>query len=195
MMNYIWGGMMVIAVICGIATGNIDNVSQAILTGGSQAIELCLTLLGMLILWGGLTAVMQNSGLSNLLGNALSPFVGLLFPELRHHATARNAIAMNVAANILGLGNAATPFGLQAMKELHRMNHYSKRASNSMITFVVLNSVSVQLIPTGIAVLRARFSSADPMGIIVPVWLVSGISVIVGIGLAILINRRRAQYG
>ncbi len=194
MMNYIWGSIMVVSVLSGIATDRVDQVSQSILSGATQAVELCVTLLGMLVLWGGLTEIMQVSGLSDLLGKLISPVVKWLFPELKYHNKARNAIALSMAANVLGLGNAATPLGLKAMDELQRINHNSFVASNSMVTFVVLNSVSIQLIPTGIAVLRNKYHSAAPMEVMIPIWVVSIISVIVGVGLAVLLNQRRKRH-
>jgi spore maturation protein A len=194
MMNYIWAGMIILSVVCGIATGRIADVSNSIFTGGTQAIDLSLTLLGMLALWGGLTAVMQESGLSAVFGKIMKPFVHLLFPELKHQPKATNAIAMNMAANFLGLGNAATPLGLKAMEELSRINGGKTVASNSMITFVVLNSVSIQLIPTTLGMLRSQFGSQKPMEILPAVWFVSLIAAVVGVGLALLFNKRRNDY-
>ena len=195
MMNYIWAGLMVASVLCGMATGRIDDVSDAIFSGGTEGVDLCLTLLSMMLLWGGLTAVMQQSGLSDRLGRLLSPVVGLLFPELKREINARNAIAMNMAANVLGLGNAATPLGLAAMEELQRINGHSPVASNSMVTFVVLNSVSVQLIPTGLAALRTKFGAENPMDIIGPVWFASALAAAIGVGLALLLGKEKNSHG
>ncbi len=191
MMNYVWGILMVVAVVCGVATGQISQVSQAILNGSAQGVELCITLLSMMLLWGGLTAIMQQSGLSALLANCLSPVMKWLFPELKLHPQAREAITMNVAANMLGLGNAATPLGIKAMKELSKVNGHSKIASNSMVTFVVLNSVSVQLIPTGLFILRKQFEAANPTDVLPAVWFASVLSATVGIALALLCNRKK----
>ncbi len=196
MMNYVWGLLMVISVICGIVTGRVSQVSDAVLTGGTQGVELCITLLSMMVLWGGLTAIMQQSGLSSLLGKLLSPVMKWLFPELKQEPRARDAIAMNVAANMLGLGNAATPLGLKAMKELSRVNNCSKVASNSMVTFVVLNSVSVQLIPTGLFILRKQFDAANPTDVLSAVWFASVTSAAIGVFLALLLNGKKGRlYG
>ncbi len=193
MMNYVWGLLMVVSVICGMVTGRTSQVSEAVLNGGTKGVELCITLLSMMILWGGLTAIMQQSGLSSLLGKLLSPIIKRLFPDLKNEPKARNAIAMNVAANMLGLGNAATPLGMKAMKELSRVNQGSKVASNSMVTFVVLNSVSVQLIPTGLMILRKQFGAANPADVISAVWFASIGSAVVGIMLAFLFNGKRGE--
>ena len=193
MMNYVWGLLMIISVICGTVTGRMEQVSDAVLTGGTQGVELCITLLSMMILWGGLTAIMQQSGLSALLGKGLAPIMKWLFPDLKNYPQARDAIAMNVAANMLGLGNAATPLGLKAMKELSRVNNGSSVASNSMVTFVVLNSVSVQLIPTGLFILRKQFGAADPTDILSAVWFASITSAAIGVSLALIFNRKRCR--
>ncbi len=196
MMNYVWGFLMVVAVVCGMVTGRTAGVSEAVLSGGTKGVELCITLLSMMVLWGGLTAIMQQSGLSTLLGNLLSPIMKWLFPDLKNQPKARNAIAMNVAANMLGLGNAATPLGIKAMKELSRVNGGSKVASNSMVTFVVLNSVSVQLIPTGLMILRKQFGAVNPGDVLTAVWFASVGSAFVGVFLAIMLNGKRGgSYG
>ncbi len=192
-MNYVWGFLMVIAVICGMVTGRTAQVSEAVLNGGTKGVELCITLLSMMILWGGLTAIMQQSGLSSLLGMFLSPLIKRLFPDLKNEPKARNAIAMNVAANMLGLGNAATPLGIKAMKELSRVNTQGKVASNSMVTFVVLNSVSVQLIPTGLMILRKQFGAQNPGDVMSAVWFASVGSAVLGISLALIFNRKRSE--
>ena len=188
MMNVVWTVMMVGSVICSLITGNSKALSDAVLSGGSQAVELCLSLLGMMVLWSGLSAIMEESGLAMLLGRWLSPLMAFLFPELKLYPEARNAIALNVAANMMGLGNAATPLGLKAMACLQRINPNPKVATNSMVTFVVLNSVSVQLVPTSIAVLRAQFGARNPMDIMIVIWLTSIIGVVVGLCVANLLN-------
>lgn len=193
-MNYVWGGMMIVAVVAGIVSGKTELVSNAILSGGATAVELCITMMGMMLLWGGLTAIMQRSGLSRGLAKLLSPIMGWLFPELKYHNKAKEAISMNVAANMLGLGNAATPLGLKAMKELSKINGNPRVASNSMITFVVLNSVSVQLLPTGLFILRKQFGSSSPTEILPAVWFASILSALVGILLVKFCNGKKGQY-
>ncbi len=195
MINWIWGVMMTVSVICGIINGRIKEVCDAVLSGGTQAIDLCLTMLSMMVLWSGLTAIMQCSGLSDWFGKLLSPLIRLMFPELRNQPRARNAIAMNMAANVLGLGNAATPLGLKAMAELKRIHGTSTKASDSMVTFVVLNSVSIQLIPTGLAILRTRYHSQNPMEILGPIWFVSILSTVLAVVVTVMLNRRRTRYG
>ncbi len=195
MMNWVWGGMMVLSVVAGLVNGRMKQVSDAVLNGGTKAIELCFAMAGMMMFWSGLSAIMQFSGLSERLGRLTSPVIRFIFPDLKEHPKARNAIALNMAANLLGLGNAATPLGLKAMKELNEINRNSHRASNSMITFVVLNSVSIQLIPTSLSVLRTQYGSENPMDILIPVWFVSVLGTIFAVGFVLLLNRRRSCYG
>lgn len=193
MMNYVWAAMMLLSVAFGGASGRIDAVSEAMFSGASQAVELCLTLLGMLCLWSGLMRVADGAGLTTVLGKMLSPILRVIFPGLPSDSPAARAMSMNVAANVLGLGNAATPLGLKAMQELQKLNPIKDTASDYMLTFVVLNSVSVQLIPTGTAVLRENFGSANPMEIMPAVWISSIASAVVGIALAMLLCRRKRR--
>ena len=190
MLNVIWAALMVAAVVCGIATGRIEQVSNAVFSGASEAVSVWITLLSMLVMWGGMTEIMECSGLSAAIGRALAPLVRRLMPELRDRPKACTAVALSLAANMLGLGNAATPLGLKAMKELHAANGGSAIAGNSMVTFVVLCSVSVQLIPTGVAALRAGCGSASPMAIMPAVWFVSAGALVVGVGLSRLLAGR-----
>ena len=191
MMNVVWTLIILGSVFCGLITGNGKALSDAVLSGGGQAVELCLSLLGMMVLWSGLSAVMEESGLACLFGRWLSPVVSFLFPELKLYPEAKNAIALNVAANMMGLGNAATPLGLKAMAHLQRINPNPKVATNSMVTFVVLNSVSVQLIPTGVAVLRAKFGAQNPMDVTGIIWITSLLGAVVGLLAANVLNQRR----
>lgn len=193
MMNYVWAAMMLLSVAFGGASGRIDAVSEAMFSGASQAVELCLTLLGMLCLWSGLMRVADGAGITTVLGKMLSPILRVIFPGLPSDSPAARAMSMNVAANVLGLGNAATPLGLKAMQELQKLNPIKDTASDYMLTFVVLNSVSVQLIPTGTAVLRENFGSANPMEIMPAVWISSIASAAVGIALAMLLCRRKRR--
>ena len=193
MMNYVWAAMMLLSVAFGGASGRIDAVSEAMFSGASQAVELCLTMLGMLCLWSGLIKIAEKAGITAVFGKLLSPVLRLIFPGLPSRSPAAQAISMNVAANILGLGNAATPFGLKAMQQLQELNPVKDTASDAMLIFVVLNSVSVQLIPTGTAVLRENYGSASPMEIMPAVWISSVASAIVGIVLAKLLCRRKRR--
>lgn len=167
MMNYLLPLMLVFSLFCAIATGKISELSASVVTGGTDAISLAIKLAGVICLWNGLTAIAQKSGLTALICRILSPFLNLLFPKLKDKK-AKESIAMNVTANFLGLGNAATPLGLEAMKRLQEVNPTPEKATNEMVRFVVINSAAVHLVPTTIALLRSEYGSSSPMEILFP---------------------------
>lgn len=173
MLNWLWAGIMLVALIAGGINGRIDDVTNAFLSGGGEAIKLALTLGGAMCLWGGMMRIAEKGGMTEILSRLLAPFMRLLFPSLDPTGPACRAILMNMAANFLGLGNAATPFGLKAMQELEKENPVSGTASNHMVTFVVLNTASIQLIPTTVATLRLQHGSVSPMLILPAVWAAS----------------------
>lgn len=180
MMNYLLPLMAVFSLFCAITTGKIAELSEAVISGGTDAISLAIKLSGVICLWNGLTAIAQKSGLTALICKALSPFIKLLFPKLRDKK-AKEAIAMNITANFLGLGNAATPLGLEAMKRLQEINPTPDRATDEMVRFVVINSAAVHLVPTSIALLRSQYNSTAPMEILSPSLVTSVIAVSIGI--------------
>ncbi len=189
MLNFVWAGIMVLAVITGMITGRTSEVSQAMFSGAENGIEIFLVLLGMMCLWSGITEIAVSSGFSKKFSKLLSPFLCFIFPGLKKDSKAFEAISLNVAANIFGLGNAATPLGLKAIKELDKLNGFSETADNNMVTFVVLNSVSIQLIPTGVAAMRTRFGAVQSMDIIPAVWIASLASLAVAIFLSLIIPK------
>lgn len=173
MMSWILTGLIVLSIICGLATGNLSKVSTAALEGSMNAVEMFITLLGALCLWSGLMKVAEEAGLTKIISRLLSPVTKRIFKGLDPKGKAMQAISMNMTANLLGLGNAATPLGLSAMRELDMLNGGSTRASDNMIKFVVLNTASIQLIPTTIAALRLKSGSQAPFEIMPAVWIVS----------------------
>lgn len=191
MMSYIWVGMMIVAVLFGALSGRIDLVSQAALSEGKNAIELMITLMGTICLWNGLMKIAQESKLTKKLAKFLSPVTNFLFErkDKNKDSKAMEAITMNLTANLLGLGNAATPLGLIAMRELDKENKHRSFASNNMIIFVVLNTASLQLIPTTTAALRLSHGSANPFDILPCTWIASGCSLICGVIVAKTLNK------
>lgn len=181
MMSFVFLGMIFLSVAFGFLTGRMGEVSNAALDGGMQAVMLCLKLMGAMCLWSGAMKVAERSGLTKRLAALLSPLLRLLFRGVRPGSKAAQAISMNMIANFLGLGNAATPLGIAAMKELAKDSPETGTASNDMVAFVVLNTASIQLIPTTIATLRLAHGSASPMEIMPAVWLCSLLSVTVGV--------------
>ncbi len=179
-MNYLLPLMIIFSLFCAIATGKISELSNSIVTGGTDAISLVIKLTGVICLWNGLTAIAQKSGLTNLMCKLLSPVLNLLFPKL-NDKRAKEAIAMNITANFLGLGNAATPLGLEAMKRMQELNPHHEKATNDMARFVVINSAAIHLVPTTIALLRAEYGSSSPMEILLPSLLTSVTALTIGV--------------
>lgn len=181
MLNTIWLAMIFIAVIVGVIQGRIDDVVRAITDSAKLGFEVALGLSGIMALWLGIMEIASQSGLVKLLARALQPVMRRLFPDVPVDDPAMGAMLLNIAANMLGLANAATPFGLQAMKELQRLNTHVHTASNSMCTFLAINTSSVQLIPaTAIAFLAAN-GSLHPTSVIFSSLVATSISTTVGI--------------
>ncbi len=178
-MTIIWTGMAVISVVCGLLTGRGPQVASAAVEGASAAVELSLSIAGMLCLWSGVMEVMRQSGLAEKLSGLLRPVLRALFPQVAGDREIMDSIAANVSANLLGLGNAATPLGLEAARRMARKSRGT--ASDSLCMLVVCNTASLQLIPTTVASVRAAAGSAAPFDILPAVWLASSLSVGVGV--------------
>ncbi len=187
-MNYIWVVLIVFSFFCAVATGNMNALSSSVISGGTDAITLALKLVGIICFWNGLMAVAEKSGLTKLLCKALSPVLKILFPTLKDEK-AKNAIAMNITANFLGLGNAATPFGLEAMNRLKKIECKGDTASDNMVRFVVINSAAIHLVPTTVALLRQEYGSKSPMDIIVPALITSLIALSCGVILTAILKK------
>lgn len=179
MVGYIWAFLIFIGVIFSFFTGRIEVISNSILTNGNIALELILSLLPIIVLWTGIMKIAEDSGLLNKFAHFFEPILKRLFPDIPKDNKALGYIASNIAANMMGLGSAATPFGLKAMKELQKLNPQKDTATKSMITFLVLNTGGVTLIPTTVLALRVASGSANPSEIVIPgiiATLVSNIS-------------------
>ena len=146
MLNYIWFGMIFISVIVGTITGNIDAVTQAAIDMSKTAVDIAISLIGIMALWLGIMKIAEQSGLIKIIAKGLRPITLKLFPEVPPDHPAIGSIILNMAANILGLGNAATPLGLKAMEELQELNENKEIATNAMCTFLAINTSSVQII-------------------------------------------------
>lgn len=173
MLNYIWIAMLMIGFIIGILNGRLEEVSQAVFTSSGRAVELSIGLLGIMCLWSGLMNIAEKSGLIKVVAWIAKPLLRLVFPQIANNNKALGAIIMNLAANFLGLGNAATPLGIRAMEELQQVNGNREAASDSMCMFLVLNTSAIQLIPTTVIALRSAAGSAAPSEITVCVWIAS----------------------
>ncbi len=181
MLNYIWIGLLMIGFAFGIVNGRLDDVTKAAMDSAQNAVTVCIGLLGVMCLWTGLMKIAEKSGLIRIIGRAVRPVLVFLFPEIPKDHPALGAIVMNLVANFLGLGNAATPLGLKAMKELQSLNKDKKTATNAMCMFLVLNTAAIQLVPANIIALRTSEGSKKPAEIIICIWIASVCATIMGI--------------
>ena len=179
-MAWIWSGMLLLAVLAAAISGQLGAVSAAAMAGAERGAQLCLSLAGPPCLWAGLAAVLEGSGLSAKLAALLRPLLGRLFPAAARDVQALEKISGNFTANLLGLGNAATPLGIAAVQRMHRLSG-GAAASDEMCRLIVLNTASIQLLPTTVAALRASAGAARPFAILPAVWLTSLGSVTVGL--------------
>lgn len=193
MLNYIWAVMIALGVIYGAFTGNMEAVANGALASAQEAVELCITMIGIMGLWVGLMEIARKSGMIDSLTRSIQPFVSFLFPHIPINHAAREYISTNIIANLLGLGWACTPAGLKAMEELARLEaergnpeylnpkNKIRRASNEMCTFLILNISSLQLIPVSIIAYRSQYGSVNPTAVIVPGLIATSISTAVAI--------------
>ena len=186
-MSVIWTVMVAAAIICGLATGQGEQVALAALEGAASGVELCLSMAGVLCLWMGVMEVMRRSGLSEGLSRLLRPVLGRLYPDFAHDKRVMDTVSANVSANLLGLGNAATPLGLEAARLMAQRT--PGIASDSLCMLVVCNTASIQLIPTTVASIRAAAGCATPFDILPAVWLASAVALAVGLSAAKLFAR------
>ena len=181
MLNILWPLFIIISFVYAIFIGKVNELNTGIFDSAQDAVELSITFLGTMCLWNGLMEIVKRTSLINKLTKLLNPFIKLLFPELKKNETAKAEISMNIIANVLGLGNAATPLGLKALKTMQNENIKKDTLTNSMMMFIVLNTASLQLIPTNVIAIRTSLSSNNPTQIIFPVWIATIVAAIVGI--------------
>ena len=181
MINYILSSLIILS--CGYAffSGGIDSLTNAVITSGSSAVSLILTILGSMATWGGIMRLAQASGLTDKITLLIKPFLKIVFRGLDSSSNAFKAIAMNIAANIFGLGNAATPLGIEAMRALEKEENCGNVASRNMLLLTVFNTSSIEIIPTTVATLRLAHGSNSPLDILPCVLLVSVASLTVSI--------------
>lgn len=145
-----------------------------------SAVDLSITFLGTMCLWSGIMQIAKKTTLINKLTNILKPIMKILFPDIKKEDAAYQEISMNMVANILGLGNAATPLGLKAMKTMQKENPNKERLTNSMAMFIIINTASIQIIPTTVIAIRSSLGSTNPTSIIIPVWIATICAAIAG---------------
>ena len=204
-MNYLWGGMILIGIIYGAASGNWKEVTEAALDFSKEAVSLCVAMAGVTAMWVGLMRIAENSGLIAGMVRRMNPLLTYLFPEIPQGHPVRQHISMNLIANFLGLGWAATPAGLQAMEALGELEEERREtgngkravpkgvASNEMCTFLILNISSLQLIPVNIIVYRTQYGSVNPAAIVGPAIVATAVSTGVAVLYCKVKNRKRGR--
>ncbi|MBO5032504.1 MAG: nucleoside recognition protein [Lachnospiraceae bacterium] len=208
MMNYIWGGMLVIGIVYGVVTGNMQAVTDAVLESSKEAVTLGISMLGIVAFWTGLMEVAGEAGVIESLTKLISPFMRFLFPKIPKGHRAWDSLSANFVANILGLGWAATPAGLRAMSDLEQLERErgnseytepsangieccaARAASDEMCTFLVMNISSLQLIPVNIIAYRSQYGSANPAGIIAPAIAATFFSTVVAVVYCKVVGRK-----
>ena len=193
MLNYVWPVMILFAFVSAIVTGSMSGLSAAVIQGGQDAVSLLLRLVAMLCLWGGIMEIAESAGITRAFSRILSPVLKLIFPRLKKEDYALEAVSMNITANVLGLGNAATPLGLEAMRRLQEINADPLTASDEMVVFVVMNTAAMHIVPTTVATLRGQYGSQSPMAIMPASILTSFCALTVAITCAKLGNRLRKK--
>lgn len=181
MLNLIWPIFIIISYIYAVLSGTIENVNNAVFEYTETAVKLTLTLLGTMCLWNGLMEIASNTKLINRITKILSPLVNFLFPENKNNKKIHEEISMNIVSNMLGLGNAATPLGLKAMQSMQKNNQNKDRLTDDMATLIILNTASIQIIPTTVIGIRMSLGSAQPTKIIFAVWFSTICAAIMGL--------------
>ena len=194
MQNVLWFSMIVLSVVCGCVTGRIGDVSAAAAGGADKAVRLVISMAGVMALWTGLLRIADKSGVTGAVSRLLAPLLSRLMPDYPKNSPAMRAVSANITANLLGLGNAATPLGLNAMKEMQKTNRLRTAPNDSMIMFVVLNTASIQLIPSTIGALR-QAAGGQAFSVMPHIWLASFAALLTGIFAARIFSGRGEADG
>ena len=181
MLNYLWPIFIIISFVFAIISGNIENLNSSIFESIDSVISLSMTLVGTMCLWCGIMEVVKNTSIMSKLTKLLKPVILWLFPDAKYNKDALDNISINVVSNILGLGNAATPAGIKALESLKESSNDKLSLSDSMMMLIVLNTTSIELIPTTVIAIRQSLNSQNPASIIIPIWISTVIGTIVGI--------------
>ena len=180
MLNIIWPVFIILSFSYAIFSGNLEQLNNSIFESTADAVNLCISLLGTICLWNGIMQVASKTTILQKLTRFLKPVIRFLFPEIQGNSIVYQEIAMNMVANILGLGNAATPLGLKAMKSMQKENPQKDTLTNSMATFIILNTASIQIIPTTVIAIRSSLGSENPTSIVFPVWIATVCAAVAG---------------
>ena len=190
-MNYIWPFFIIISFIFALFSGTVENLNNSVLSYTESVIKLILILLGNMCLWCGIIKIIQNTNIISFLQKALKPILKLLYKDTQNNKKAMEAISINTISNIIGIGNASTSSGIKAMEEMQKENPKKDELTNSMCMLIVLNTASIQLIPTTILAIRTSLGSSNPSLIIPTIWISTFVGTFVGIiSLKLMILRK-----
>lgn len=195
MLNIVWPIFIIISFSFAIFSGNLEQLNTSIFESTSDAINLAISLLGTICLWNGIMQIASKTSVIEKLTRFLEPVINFLFPKLKNNIKIKKEISMNVIANILGLGNAATPLGLKAMESMQEENTKKDTLTDSMMMLIVLNTASIQLIPTTVIAIRNSLGSNNPTSIVFPVWIVTVIAAIAGIIMTKIMIKKTKKKG
>lgn len=184
-MNFLWPLLIVVSYMFAFITGNMESLNNSIYNSITDAINLSITLLGNMCLWCGIMNIVKSTKIIIMLKKILKPFLNWLYPYEKNNKEIMNDVSINMISNMLGIGNAATPAGIKAIQGMQKTNHKKDRISQSMATLIVLNTASIQLIPTTVIAIRASLKSINPTEIILPIW----ISTFSGATIAIILTK------
>lgn len=171
MLNFIWPIFIILSFVYAILNGRVSEVNNSVFDSTKSAVDLSISLLGTTCLWTGIMQIASSTNIVKHLSKLLNPIMKKLFPDIKKEEKVHKEITMNIIANIMGLGNAATPLGLKAMKSMQTKSKDKNKLSNSMCMFIVLNTASIQLIPTTVIAIRSSLGSNNPTAMIIPVWI------------------------
>ena len=191
MMNYLWGGMILLGLIYGVFAGTLDAVTESVINSAREAVSLVISIAGITAFWTGIMKIAEQAGLVEKLAKRTRPLLSFLFPELKNQEKANYYISLNFLSNFLGLSHASTSSGLLAFQELDRLNGHSIIASRSMCTFLIINVSSLQLLPINIIAYRAQYGSPAPAAIVGPAIFATGMSTLAAVVFCKIMNGNR----
>lgn len=195
MLNKIWPIFIISSIVYAVFSGNVLNINEAMLNSPKETIEIILNLLGNICLWSGIMEIAINSKIKKIISKLISPFINKLFPEIENKKT-KEKISINMIANMMGMGNAATSIGIDIMQELQKENKNKKELSNSMIMLIVINTASLQIIPTTVISIRNSLGSKAPLKVLLPIWIASFVSIVFAtIATKIFIKMEKTKNG
>lgn len=190
MLNILWPIILIISFIYAFFAGRIPEINNSIFDSTKSAIELSISLLGTICLWNGLMTIAFRTNIVKHLTAFLYPVIRKIFPDIKREDKAHQEITMNIIANMMGLGNAATPLGLKAMNSMQKNNKEKDKLTNSMAMFIVLNTASIQIIPTTVIAIRNSLGSKNPVGMIIPIWIATICAAIAGITISKILMKK-----